>query len=133
MCLYFSCSIRYNNSKGDEPMKKWMVNALLVTFILVFVASATYLVVYFANSGKAAKEYGSLQQQKQEAVEDHKSSALLGEDFCVNGGYQNIGDNAGDRCADLDQQVTQRAGRACSGGTGDHQTAKSRGHHAQQK
>ena len=21
MCLYFSCSIRYNNSKGDEPMK----------------------------------------------------------------------------------------------------------------
>ena len=49
-------------------MKKWMVNALLVTFILVFVASATYLVVYFANSGKAAKEYGSLQQQKQDAA-----------------------------------------------------------------
>lgn len=49
-------------------MKKWVFNTCLIIFILVFVVSATYLAIYFINSGKAAKSYTNLQQQKQEAA-----------------------------------------------------------------
>lgn len=45
-------------------MKKWMYNALLGLFAAIFLVSGIFLIVYFVNSGKEAKNYDSLQQIK---------------------------------------------------------------------
>jgi LPXTG-motif cell wall-anchored protein len=48
-------------------MKKWMLNALIIVFALVFVGSAGYLAFYFINLNKTEKDYNQLANMVQQA------------------------------------------------------------------
>lgn len=62
-------------------MKKWMYNALLVVFAVIFLASGIYLVNYLIKSGQEAKNYDELEQIKDNAPTTPRPT--IGEDGAV--------------------------------------------------